>query len=649
MVMANAAPRTGGTTVTEPETSEFPERADRPLSESPGPAIVGVEFPEPTTIASLKRLIPYIRPAVPSLAGSAVTALIATICGLLIPLVIQQIIDGPILNKDLGGLWAPGALIIGLGILEGALFGVRRLLATRPTMQIEATMRADIYHRLQELPIAFHDRWSSGQLLSRAVSDLATIRRFIAFCLVFLIVNLGTFVVGVIILLNLAWQLGLIFVGLALPLVVLCFLYEVKYQVLARRSQDQVGDLATTVEESVLGIRILKSFGRSAHIGRSFLAQAGELRTTEMAKVRVIAVLWSVITLLPEIAIGLALFFGVQMIADGTLTAGTLVAFFSIAVMLRWPVDSIGWLLAMTNDAAAASARFFEVMDSEVTVTSPVAPKPLPAKSATSGEVSFRDVHFRFADAQDHRPDLLRGINLHLRSGQTVAIVGGTGSGKTTLSSLVNRMYDITGGQILIDGVDIRDLSLSDLRSAVSVAFEEPTLFSASVRENVTLGRPESTEADVLQAISVAQADFVHELPWGLDTRIGEQGMSLSGGQRQRLALARAVVGSPRVLVLDDPLSALDIHTEAAVESALRNVLRSTTALMIAHRASTVMMADQVALLADGRIAAIGTHSQLLATVPAYRDLLSTLDHQDDEDAVVTDPSVRFVKTEVAR
>lgn len=539
--MANATPSNGGTTVTRTDASARPEPADQPRSDARSPKLgvatekIGAKANTPTTIASLKRLIPYIRPARFSLAGSALAALTATICGLLIPLFIQQIIDGPITNKDLSALWAPGAIIVALGTFEAALFGVRRVLSTRPTMRIEAKMRADIYRRLQELPVVFHDRWSSGQLLSRAVSDLATIRRFIAFCLVFLIVNLGTFVVGVIILLNLAWQLGVIFVGLALPLVVLCFLYEVKYQVLARRSQDQVGDLATTVEESVLGIRILKSFGRSAHLGRAFLAQAGELRSTELAKVRVIAVLWSVITLLPEIAIGLSMFYGVHLIADGTLTAGTLVAFFSIAVMLRWPVDSIGWLLAMTNDAAAASARFFEVMDAEVTVTSPSTPKPLPARDSNSGEVIFEDVHFRFADAQDHRPDLLRGINLHLRPGQTVAVVGGTGSGKTTVSSLMNRMYDITGGRILIDGVDIRDLSLADLRTAVSVAFEEPTLFSASVRENVTLGRPDSTEEDVLQALSVAQADFVHDLPWGLDTRIGEQGMSLSGGQRQRL------------------------------------------------------------------------------------------------------------------
>jgi ATP-binding cassette, subfamily B, bacterial len=224
--------------------------------------------------------------------------------------------------------------------------------------------------------------------------------------------------------------------------------------------------------------------------------------------------------------------------------------------------------------------------------------------------------------------DTLRGINLELHPGETVAVVGATGSGKTTLTSLVNRLYDVTGGSIRLDGVDIRELDLAVLRARVSVAFEEPTLFSASVRENVLLGKPDGTDAEVTAALAVAQADFVYDLPWGLDTRIGEQGLSLSGGQRQRLALARAVVARPEILVMDDPLSALDIHTEAQVEQALRSVLETTTALVIAHRASTVLLADRVALLQNGRITATGTHSELMASVPAYRDLLASRDDQ---------------------
>ena len=588
-----------------------------------------------STVASLKRLLPYAKPALPSLGGSALAAIGATVCGLTFPLVIAWIIDGPIAHRQLAQLWTPALILLGLGITEAALFWARRRLSTRPTMQVEATMRAALYDRLQRLPVSFHDRWPAGQLLSRAVSDLSTIRRFLAFGIVFLVVNTVTFVVGVGILLALSVKLGLIVAALAIPLVVLCFQYESRYQLLARRSQDQVGDLATVVEESVLGVRILKAFGRSEHLGRQFVAQAAELRSTELAKARVISSLWAIIIALPEVALGLALVLGVRDVAHGDLSAGTLVAFFGTAMGLRWPIESIGWLLAIANDTAAASQRYFEVMDAPLTVVSPQFPVPA---QAGLGHLVLKDVRFRFADTDSAVPDeqirqssaaeILRGIDLELRPGETLAVVGATGSGKTTLTALINRLYDVTGGAVELDGVDIRRLDLADLRSRVSVAFEEPTLFSASVRENVLLGRPEGSDDDVRAALAVAQADFVDDLPWGLDTRIGEQGLSLSGGQRQRLALARAVLGSPEILVMDDPLSALDIHTEAEVERALRSVLGSTTALLIAHRASTVLLADRVALLEHGRITATGTHSELMAQVPSYRDLLASRDDQ---------------------
>lgn len=572
--------------------------------------------------ASLRRLLPFVRPALPALILSAVAALAATLCGVAFPLVIQQIIDGPIARQDLAGLWGPGALLLVLGVLEALLFWARRMLSARPTMRVEARMRAAIYAHLQRLPVAFHDRWPTGQLMSRAVSDLATIRRFLGFGLVFLFVNLATFVVGVIVLLVLSRPLGLIIAVMAGPLVLLCFRYESRYQVLARRSQDQVGDLAGMVEESVLGIRILKAFGRSGHETRRFTDAARGLRGTELGKASVVARLWGSVIVLPEIAFGLTLCLGVVQVAAGSLSAGTLVAFFGVALSLRWPIDSIGWLLAMTNDAASATQRYFEVMTSPVTIGSP--DRPVRVAVRGRGHLRFEDVRFRFADTPADRPDLLCGVDLDVRPGETIAVVGATGSGKTTLTALVNRLYDVTGGRVVLDGADIRELDLTDLRRRIAVAFEEPTLFSASVRENVLLGWPDGSDDEVWAALQLAQADFVAGLPWGLDTRIGEQGLSLSGGQRQRLALARAVVGRPEVLVLDDPLSALDIHTESKVEQALRSVLAGTTALIVAHRASTVLLADRVAMLAGGRVAAVGTHAHLLATRPDYADLLTS-------------------------
>jgi ATP-binding cassette subfamily B protein len=306
----------------------------------------------------------------------------------------------------------------------------------------------------------------------------------------------------------------------------------------------------------------------------------------------------------------------VVAVAHQSLTLGQLVAFLTLYLQLIWPIVSLGWLLALTQEAASASRRIFEVLDVQPTILDPES--PVAAEAGTS--LVFENVHFRFEDAES---EVLRGVDLSIEAGETMALVGAVGCGKTTLTALVPRLYDVTGGRILLGGVDIRDLRLDQLRHSVTTAFEDATLFSASVRENLTLGRAGITEDDVTEAIEVAQAEFVYELPFGLETRIGEQGLSLSGGQRQRLALARAVLGRPRVLVLDDPLSALDVHTEAQVEAALRRVLASTTALVVAHRPSTVLLADRVALLQDGRITAVGTHSELLATVPAYRNLLS--------------------------
>lgn len=600
---------------------------------APQHAVKPTPPPKRSAVRSLLRLWPYVRPVRWFLAGSTAAALVASCAALLVPLVLRRIVDGPVAHRDTGALWPLAGLLLLLGIAEAGLFGLRRLLIARPLARVERTLRADLYSRLQRLPVSFHDRWASGQLLSRATSDLFTLRLFLAFPLVFLIVNTLTFLTGVVIMFSLDWRLGLILVIPAAPLILLCSSFEARYSIAARRAQDQIGDLATGIEESVLGIRILKAFGRHRTMARRFQEQARELRSTELRKARLLADLWAVIVGLPELALGAALCLGCVQVAHGRLTAGTLVAFLSTALALRWPVESLGWLLAYSNEAATAADRFFEVMDSPEAEQQD-APRPAAAPSATgtgaataaataADGIRFRDVRFRYPDAPPDSPDLLRGIDLHIRPGETMALVGATGSGKTTLTSLLPRLYDATGGTITLDGTDIRELSRGQLRELVAVAFEEPTLFSASVRENVLMGAPEAGPQALDRALDTAQADFTRQLPEGLDTQVGEQGLSLSGGQRQRLALARAVVGSPGFLVLDDPLSALDVHTEALVEAALRQVLSGTTALVVAHRPSTVLLADRVAVLADGRITAVGTHQELLESCPAYRELMS--------------------------
>ncbi len=585
--------------------------------EPPAPAA-----PDRSAVRALLRLWPYVRPVRRRLFTAAFVAVVASCLSLVIPLVLKWLVDGPVADRDPGGVWLGALYLLLLGITEAVLFGFRRWLVARPLAGVEARMRADLYGRLQRLPIAFHDRWASGQLLSRGTTDLMLVRMFLAFPLTFLLVNGVTILAGYVLLLAQDWSLGLVLLTPVIPLVIVCSVFEGRYGAVARRAQDQVGDLTTVVEESVLGIRIVKGFGRHRSQALAFRDLASTLRGTELAKARLLAMIWAVITVVPELAIGAALVLGTVQVADGDLSAGTLVAFLSTAMALRWPVESIGFLLAMSQEAATATERYFEVMDAD---EEPDAPARTATTTDGPGGVRFEGVSFRYPDAPRDAPPVLDGIDLHIRPGETLALVGGTGSGKTTLTALVPRLHEASAGRILLDGEDIALMERDRLRSLVSMAFEEPTLFSASVGENVLMGAgDEAGEPELRRALGVAQADgFVDRLPDGTGTQVGEQGLSLSGGQRQRLALARAVVGRPRFLILDDPLSALDVHTEARVEAALREVLRETTALVVAHRPSTVMLADRVALLSRGRIAAVGTHQELLRTSEEYAWLMS--------------------------
>ena len=577
------------------------------------------------TFAAIRRLYPYAKPAMPRIYLGMLSALLAGLVALLIPQVLKSLVDGPLQSGDSAQIWPAFLVVLGLGILEAIMIALRRFWVLTPGTHIEARMRNALYMKLQTLPVSFHDRWPSGQLLSRAVSDLNLIRRWISFGLVLLVVNVLTILVGFAFLVNISWILGVLFIVCSIPLWVYGYLFEKRYSIVARRSQDQAGDLATTVEESVHGIRVLKAFGRGKHALENFATQAEELRGTEIEKAKAIAGIWLWLLLVPDVTFALALLGGVWLTATGQITAGDLVAFFATATVLRFPVESIGFLLSMTFDTRTAADRFFEVMDAPNAIVDPEHPKTI---EHPEGRLVFTDVHFRYPDSPERVPYLVDGVSLAIEPGETMALVGLTGSGKSTLTALTTRLYDIDSGSIAIDGVDIRDLTLGELRTHIAMAFEDATLFSATVRDNVLLGRPDATQADLAEALDIAQAAFVHELPDGLDTAVGEEGLSLSGGQRQRLALARAVAAKPSILVLDDPLSALDVDTEALVEAALRRVLASTTALIVAHRPSTVMLADRVALLEHGRVTAVGTHSELLASSEHYRFVISSLEDE---------------------
>jgi ATP-binding cassette, subfamily B, bacterial len=594
----------------------------------------------PGTVRALFRLREYAGPALPFIVAGMVAALIAQLIALAIPQVLQSIVDGPLTDGDASAIWPLAGLVFGLGVLEAGMIALRRWFVLTPGTRVEARMRNALYAKLQDLPVSFHDRWPSGQLLSRAVSDLGLIRRWLSFGLVLLVVNLIVIVVGLVILVSMNWMLGAVFLVCSIPLWIVGYRFEGRYSEVSRRSQDQAGDLATAVEESVHGIRVLKAFGRGKHALSTFRAQAESLRSTEMEKARLDAGIWTWILVVPTVALAVCLVLGVWLAAQDALSVGELVAFFATATVLAWPIESIGFLLAFSVDARTATDRFFDILDSENQITDPERPVSV---ERPRGELVFTDVRFRYQDSPDRFGDLLDGVDLALEPGETMALVGLTGSGKTTLTALATRLYDVTGGSITLDGVDIRALTREELRTHIAMAFEDATLFSASVRDNVLLGRPElagdepgvraEAERVLTEALRIAQAGFVYDLPDGVDTKVGEEGMSLSGGQRQRLALARAVAASPAVLVLDDPLSALDVATEAKVEAELRTVLASTTALIVAHRPSTVMLADRVALLEEGRITAVGTHSELLRESEHYAFVISSLEDEERRQA----------------
>lgn len=565
---------------------------------------------------ALWRLRPYLRPHYRRIFFMVVAAGSGLGAATLVPLVIKAVIDGPVSAGRREGIPLLALAALALGLFETLAAFTRRFIAGNLAIELETSLRSDLYAHLQRLPVAFHDKWQSGQLLSRAMTDVRVIRRFFGFGLVFFVVNSSTFLIVMVLMVGLEPVLAGITALSAVPLVVLSRRFEREYLAVSRQVQDHEGDLATLVEESATGIRAVKAFGRRRLLGARFGSQASMLHRSSMDQVRLRARFWSLIDMIPNLTLAAVLLFGALAVGRGDLSLGGLVAFVSLLILLVWPIESLGEILAMAEEATSAANRIFEVFDTKPAI----ADRPGAVVLAhVRGAIRFDGVGFSY---EDGRP-VLRHVDLEVAPGETLAVVGMTGSGKTTLVSLLPRLHDVSEGRVSIDGDDVRDLKLSSLRSHIAVAFEDPVLFSASVRENLLLGAPNATNDEVEQALDITQCGFVYDLPWGLETRIGEQGLSLSGGQRQRLALARAVIARPRVLVLDDPLSALDVHTEARVHAAMHGVLADVTTLVVVHRPSTVAVADRVAFLHDGRIAASGSHSQLLQRIPAYRDVLS--------------------------
>lgn len=574
-------------------------------------------------LASLAVIYPHARRLVPRIGIGLVAATGAAVLGLAIPQALQYIVNDTLADGGVRELWIGVAVVAVLGIGEAALIVARRRLVIVPGTKLESDLRVLLYEHLVELPPSVHDRYSGGELLSRTMGDVRRFRRWLVFGLTQTCVNVFTIGGGVVLILSVDWALGLIYLAGIVPAVLVSFFARSRYAVLSRRGQDQTGDLGSTIEQSVHGIRVLKAYGREHEALAGFTDQADELRETEIGKARQRAVIAFAMTGVPDALLAVLLIVGLHKVSAGQMEVGGLLAVFATTAIMSGPLERLSEQFAVSMEAKTAMARFLELLDHHNQVADPEHPAPVPQGG---GRVVFDRVSF----AYDDTGPVLEDLDLVLEPGETLALVGLTGSGKTAIGQLIPRFWDVTEGAVRIDGTDVRDLRRRDLRRLVAVAFEDPILFSATVRENVALGAPAAGDDEVLAALDVAQAGFVHDLPAGLDTRIGEEGMSLSGGQRQRLSLARAILARPRVLVLDDPLSALDVHTEGAVAARLRAHLAGTTTLLIASRPSTVAIADRVAVVHDGRIVAAGSHDDLVTGSSIYRAVVlgdSRADH----------------------
>ena len=573
---------------------------------------------------ALVRIWPFARPYAGGLAFSLIVAFGMMGAGLTIPWITGTVVAE--LNAGRGDRIVPlGLLIIGMGALEAFLAYLRRSSAARASVAMERDMRNELYAHLQRLPVSFHDGWQSGQLLSRCIHDLSTIRRFIGFGFIFLILNTTQFAVVTYLMVGLNAGLAAITAVTAVPIVLGTLYFNRRYHGIARKVQDDQGDLGTIIEESATGIRIIKAFGRGEFMAGLFQRQADVVHDSSMEAVRLRAFFWSVLRLLPDLNIIAVLALGANALIDGSMTLADLTRFIAYLQMMAWPIRSIGWILANAEEARSGAERVFEVLDTTPSIADREGATEL---NVSEGRIRLEDVAFTYPETTN---EVLRNVDLIVEPGETVALVGVTGCGKTTLASLVPRLYDVSAGRVTIDDQDVRDVTLASLRTQIAVAFEDPVLFSMSARENMLLGKPDATDDEIRTALETANATFVYDLPWGLDTRIGEQGYSLSGGQRQRLALARAVLRRPKILVLDDPLSAVDVHTEAQIEEALASVLKGVTALLVVHRPSTLALADRVALIDGGTIVATGSHHELMEASPLYRDILSQQAETEEE------------------
>jgi ATP-binding cassette, subfamily B, bacterial len=566
-------------------------------------------------VSTFVRLLGFLRPYRAGAIWSLVLAGLAIAGTVALPWLTGLGIDA-VTRHDRGDLKLVAGVIVAVSLVRLGLSVQRRLVAGKVSLAIELDLRNLMYAHLQSLELGFFARQQTGQLMSRATVDLQSVRFFLGYGLVFIAQSGLTILLAAIAMLIL--QPGLAALALApVPFVVLVATrYGRRSRPALQEVQQRIAELTADVEENVSGVRVVKAFAAEDRQLERFRGSVLRVFDQSMIATRLRAFYNPFIGFLPNLGLAVILLFGGRQVINGTLSLGDFTAFYAYLLLLINPMRQLGVALSLAQRATASGARVFELLDREPRIVTPEGAPPLPAGQ---GRVELRGVRFAYEGAQG---PALHDIDLVVEAGTTVALVGATGSGKTTLVQLLGRLYDVTEGSVLIDGADVREVDVASLRREIAVVDDDPFLFSDTVHANIAYARPDATREEVELAAERAQAaGFIAELPAGYDTRVGERGLTLSGGQRQRIAIARALLADPRILVLDDATSSVDASTEQAIKSALREVMAGRTTFVIAHRLSTIALADDIVVLEGGTIAARGTHGQLLDRSPLYAEI----------------------------
>jgi len=563
------------------------------------------------------RLLAFLRPYRASLAVSSGLAIASQVAVILVPILAGFVInelDGEDPDTTVFMLWI-GA-IVALGLLRGALMFGRRILSGRQALAVEYDMRDELYAHFLRLSFGFYDRSQTGQLMSRATIDLQSVRFFLGYGLIFFAQHVVTIVVVSAVLFVYNWRLALVALLITPAIVLIAQRYSRVSHPVLRDVQAKLADVSTVAEESIVGVHVVKSFAQEERRGEQFARAADSVFDRTLAANRQRALYVPLLSFLPVVAQAAVLLVAGRMVVDGTLTRGDFFTFFLLLAMLVMPLRMLGMWVGQAQRATAAGERIFEVLDEPEEISDRDGAEPLPPGP---GNIRFERVDFGYEPGRL----VLEDVDLEIAAGRTLALIGRTGSGKTTLAALVPRFYEVTEGRVLVDGMDVRDVQRRSLRREIGVISQDPFLFSASVRDNIAFGLPDAPHEAVEAAARAAQAhDFiVDDLPHGYETVIGERGITLSGGQRQRIAIARALLIDPRILVLDDATASVDATTEARIREGLREVMRGRTTIIIAHRLSTIALADEIAVLENGRIVARGTQTELLAENALFREI----------------------------